>query len=65
MEKKFTDLLDQYLLALGYFNQVHQLYQMDPLQFTKEYEEASLALKNSKDALNDFFATLSSNIVAQ
>lgn len=51
----FTDLLDNYLLALGIHNQAHALHEHDPLRFTKEFHEAVEALKVAKSDLNGFF----------
>lgn len=52
---KFTDLLDDYLLALGAFNQLHVLHQADPLQYGPEYRASADLLMQAKKALNNFF----------
>lgn len=51
----FTDLLDNYLLALGVHNQAHALHEHDPLRFTNEYHDSVEALKVAKVELNEFF----------
>lgn len=53
--KKFTDLLDNYILMLGIHNQVHSLYEADPLRFGDKFREASEALQKAKDDLDGFF----------
>lgn len=58
MNRQFTDLLDNYLLALGIHNQAHALHEHDPLRFTQEFHEAVAALKQAKDELNGFIDTL-------
>jgi hypothetical protein len=52
---RFTDLLDNYLLALGTFNQYHAAHQQDPLRFAQDYRDASAALVVAKELLNSYF----------
>lgn len=62
--KVFSDLLDNYLLALGLHNQAHALHEHDPLKFTNEYHDAIEALQIAKSELNEFFTTdKSSNLI--
>lgn len=61
--KTFTDLLDNYLLALGLHNQAHGLHEHDPLRFGAEYREAIATLKVAKDDLNEFVASLKPVVV--
>ncbi len=53
--ENFTDLLDNYLLALGAFNHFHVANQQDPLRFGQDYRNASDALVKAKAVLNGFF----------
>jgi hypothetical protein len=58
----FTDLLDNYLLALGIHNQAHALHEHDPLRFAEDFREATAALKTAKDELNGFVNSLKESI---
>lgn len=60
--KQFTDLLDNYLLALGVHNQAHALHEHDPLRFSQEFHEAVAALKQAKDELNSFVDSLKESV---
>jgi hypothetical protein len=51
----FTDLLDDYLLCLGEFNQAYMAYMQDRLLNGQKYRAAEAKLLASKAALNDFF----------
>lgn len=56
--QKFTDLLDNYLLALGEFNQAYAAYGHDALKFGEFYRESEKRLMSAKEALNVFFDVL-------
>ncbi len=56
--KKFTELLDNYLLTLGIHNQAHALYEHDPLKFGDEYRQSVEALKTAKNELNTYFDSI-------
>jgi len=62
MDKQFTDLLDNYLLALGIHNQAHALYEHDNLRFAEDFREATEALKQAKNELNSFIHSLKDSI---
>jgi len=51
----FSDLLDEYLLALGEFNQMYAAYKQDSLLYGKEYRDSSNKLIIAKSNLNKFF----------
>lgn len=59
---KFTDLLDNYLLALGTFNQAHLAHEVDPLRYGKEYRDSSETLRTAKAALNTFFNSIQESL---
>jgi len=59
---KFTDLLDNYLLALGTFNQAHLAHEVDPLRYTREYHDSVEVLKNAKNQLNTFFNSIQESL---
>lgn len=60
--RKFTDLLDNYLLALGVHNQAHALHEHDPLRFAQDFRDATEALKVAKNELNGFVDSLKESI---
>jgi hypothetical protein len=60
--KKFTDLLDNYLLALGVHNQLHHLNETDPLRFGEDFRGASVALRMAKDELNTFMDSIKESL---
>lgn len=60
--RKFTDLLDNYLLALGLHNQAHGLHESDPLRWGQEFRDASEALVAAKSDLNSFVDSLATKV---
>lgn len=62
MDKQFTDLLDNYLLALGVHNQAHALHEHDPIRFSQDYHDAVEALKTAKSDLNSFVNSLKESV---
>lgn len=55
---KFTDLLDNYLLALGTFNQAYAACEADPIRFAQAYRDASAQLMTIKAELNEYIENL-------
>jgi hypothetical protein len=51
----FTDLLDNYLLCLGEFNQAYMAYVRDAFLYGQQYRDAQAKLIAAKNSLNEFF----------